>query len=271
MATAPHSEAIDHLWAELHKMEPTTQKGGDYANKPGYHNTRAGNDPHNYSVVDAVDKQGPDNLAAAFDWTFPEAQSGHYDLIMKYGARLLASGKDKDDDRLDWMREFYGQADKDTAVEGWDFRYARAASSDPSHLWHIHFSFSRNALTIANMDKLLEVLRGDDDMPTVDEIVNGLLSKKLKVTDEWKAQFPNDPGIQDGEISFETALKSGYFWSRQSEDPEGVGAGQMAEVLAKLAELEAKVDALSAGGGTPLPPAGATVSVTGTFELTPTA
>jgi hypothetical protein len=62
------------------------------------------------------------------------------------------------------MREFYGQADKDSAVEGWDYRYGEPSTSDSSHLWHIHFSFSRNALTRENMDKLLEVLKGDDGM-----------------------------------------------------------------------------------------------------------
>lgn len=256
MATAPHSAAIDHLWAELHKMEPTTQKGGDYADKPGYHNTRAGNDPHNYSVVDAVDKQGPDNLAAAFDWTFPEAQSGHYDLIAKYSARLLASGKDANDDRLDWMREFYGQADKDTHVEGWDFRYAQPASSDPSHLWHIHFSFSRNALTVANMDKLLEVLRGDDEMPTADEIADAVWNRDVIPA----PQPPNaDPDVATnptwrGKNSLARVVEQATEAARLGHE----NAAKLDQILAALA------------GGTPLPPAGTTVSVTGTLELTPT-
>lgn len=165
---APIPDAVEYLWEKLHELEPSTELGGIYAFKSGYHSTRKDNKnnwPGNYSIVDPQDQGGPDNLAAALDWTFPDAQSGHYDLIIKYSKRLLDSGKDVNDSRLDWMREFYGQADKDTQVEGWDFRYAVPASSDPSHLWHLHFSFSRNALTTANMDKLLEVLTGDDMTP----------------------------------------------------------------------------------------------------------
>lgn len=169
MASPPVPDAIEYLWEKLHEMEPTSQLGGIYAPKTGYHDTRKANPPDNYSVVDAPDKGGPDNLAAALDWTFPEAQHGDYTRISKYASKLLASGKDPNDTRLDWMREFYGQADKDSAVEGWDYRYVRAVSSDSSHLWHIHFSFSRNALTIENMDLLLEVLRGED-MGTAEEV-----------------------------------------------------------------------------------------------------
>ena len=146
-------------------MEPTTELGGIYAFKPGYHSTRKDNKsnwPGNYSITDPQDQGGPDNLAAALDWTFPDAQQADYDLIIKYSKRLLDSGHDDSDSRLDWMREFYGQADKDTQVEGWDYRYAVPSTSDSSHLWHIHFSFSRDALTRENMDKLLAVLRGDD-------------------------------------------------------------------------------------------------------------
>ena len=153
---------MQYLWEQLHKLEPTSELGGIYAPKTGYHDTRDNNPPNNYSVVDSQDKGGPGNLAAALDWTFPEAQHGDYTRISKYAKRLLDSGKDPHDDRLNWMREFYGQADKDSAVEGWDYRYVVPVSSDSSHLWHIHFSFSRNALTTENMDKLLDVLTGGD-------------------------------------------------------------------------------------------------------------
>jgi hypothetical protein len=156
------TDALWYLWERLHDLEPDTQLGGIYANKPGYHNTRAANSKSNYSVVDAEDKGGPSDKAAAIDWTFPEAHSASYDRIDRYSSRLLASGQDPGDHRLDGWREFYGQCDADTHVEGYDFRYSRTGTSDPSHLWHIHLSCDRDKVTsFENMDKLLSVLRGE--------------------------------------------------------------------------------------------------------------
>jgi hypothetical protein len=209
MVSPPISDAIDYLWQKLHEMEPSTQLGGIFADKPGYHNTRSGNKPTDYSVVDAPDKGGPSNLAAALDWTFPEAQHGDYTRIAKYAKRLLDSGKDMNDDRLNWMREFYGQADKDSAVEGWDYRYVTAVSSDSSHLWHIHFSFSRNALTRENMDKLLDVL-GYEMALSADQTRDAVWNRDNAVNNDgfyWRTDSPkHDPAGNNPEIMGETAI-----------------------------------------------------------------
>jgi hypothetical protein len=156
------TEAYDYLWEELHKLEPSSKLGGVYANKSGYHNTRKANNPNNYSVVDKEDKGGPDDKAAAIDWTFPDAQSGHYGTIAKYSQRLLASGEDPADHRLDGWREFYGNLDNGGPVDGYDFRYNEDATSDSSHYWHIHLSEDRDKVeSRENKDKLLSVLRGE--------------------------------------------------------------------------------------------------------------
>jgi hypothetical protein len=156
------TDAMWRLWEELHKLEPETRLGGIFANKPGYHNTRNNNASGNYSVRDAEDRGGPGNKAAALDWTFPSAQRGDYRLIAKYCRRLLASGENKNDERLNGWREFYGQADSDRQVEGWDSRYLKRITSDDSHLWHIHFSEDRDKVeSWANKDALLSVLRGE--------------------------------------------------------------------------------------------------------------
>ena len=63
---------------------------------------------------------------------------------------------------MDGWREFYGNADDDTYVEGWDFRYGHSATSDSSHLWHIHLSENRDQTTSqTNKEALLSVLRGE--------------------------------------------------------------------------------------------------------------
>ncbi|SCG60754.1 Repeat domain-containing protein [Micromonospora zamorensis] len=174
------------LMEELLELEPGTQNGGTYVNKPGYHNTRAANDSDNYSVRDAEDKGGPSDKTAAYDWTFPEAQSlslaalsvdpnadqklpadvtaavSNYTNIARYSSRLLASGQDPNDPRLNGWREFFGQADSDTSVEGYDFRYNQTATSDSSHLWHIHLSEDRDQVeSFENKQALLSVLRGE--------------------------------------------------------------------------------------------------------------
>lgn len=181
MVAANTTQAMWDFWLALKTLEPASQLGGTYAAKSGYHNSRSGNQrswPNDYSIRDAIDKQGPADKAAALDWTFPDAQNGNYATISKYSQRLMVSSKDHEDPRLDGMREWYGQTDSDREVEGWDTRYYRPASSDSSHLWHIHFSFTRAHLETRQVyEDVLSVLRGetvaqwrgdpqeDDDMP----------------------------------------------------------------------------------------------------------
>lgn len=202
---------------QLLAMERGTANGGIYANKSGYHNTRTNNNrqwPGNYSVTDAVDRRGPADKAAAYDWTFRNAQSGNYNTIMKYTKRLLASAKDMDDPRLDGWREFYGQADSDRYVEGWDTRYLRAATSDPSHLWHIHFSEDRDKVgNYDNKKAMLSVLRGETvaEWRGEDDVE---LNDKVRVP-QWVQD--NFEGLSDT-IEVETALASTYGHARSTKE-----------------------------------------------------
>lgn len=237
-------EPLWYLWEQLHLLEPDTQLGGIYADKAGYHNTRSANSSSNYSVKDAEDKGGPSDKAAAIDWTFPEAQSGNYSRIDKYSSRLLASGKDPNDDRLNGWREFYGQADTDTGVEGWDFRYTRAVSSDSSHLWHIHLSCDRDKVTsYDNMDKLLSVLRGDN---MAHDPLDAKDAKTVFGTDgffenwKWAHDHPDNGGTEEF-ITVETALKRVGDAAHNSELAAEANT-------AAIATLQAAVDA--AGDGT---------------------
>jgi hypothetical protein len=151
------------FWQQLQALEPTSQLGGVYAAKPGYHNKRRNLPAWDYSVTDdPPDKDGPDDKAAAIDWTFPDAQRGDYSTIAKYTQRLIDSGADPHDPRMDGWRECFGNADSDSYVEGWDFRYGVPSTSDSSHLWHIHLSESRSQTTSrANKEACLSVLRGE--------------------------------------------------------------------------------------------------------------
>jgi hypothetical protein len=152
------------LWLQLQLLAIGSTLGGIYANKSGYHNTRAANLlswPGNYSIRLALDLLGPSDKSAALDWTFPEAQRGDYRRIALFCARLLAASQARDP-RLRGLREWYGQADADAAVEGWDLADHEPASSDSSHLWHLHLSFWRAYVgSMAAMAGVLSVLAGE--------------------------------------------------------------------------------------------------------------
>lgn len=169
MSTNPNPSRITEemwaFWLAFQALEPSVRLGGIYANKSGYHNTRQANQanwPGNYSVRLAADLQGPSDKAAAIDLTFPDAQAGRYETIMVYSDRLLRSGKDPHDERGNFLREFYGQADADQEVEGWDYQSDKPVTSDRKHLWHIHISVLR--AHVANpkaFRALLSILKGE--------------------------------------------------------------------------------------------------------------
>ncbi|GIJ46529.1 hypothetical protein Val02_34150 [Virgisporangium aliadipatigenens] len=146
-------------------MHPGTQYGGTFADKPGYHNTR--NNLYNqgrtndYSVRLAADKAGPGDKCAAFDWTFPDAQSGRYGTIIQYGERVRSAYWARDP-RLRGWREVLIQADWDESAEGYDFTSWSERTPDSSHLWHAHFSCLRQYLNdITVMNGMLSILWGE--------------------------------------------------------------------------------------------------------------
>jgi hypothetical protein len=155
------SNALWWFWCQVRK-NPIIKLGGIYANKPGYHNSRDHLPAWDYSVQLKLDRSGPRDKAAAIDLTFPDAQKGDFRTIAKYSRRLLASGRDLKDERGNYLREFFGNADLDPEVEGWDFQSVRPTTSDNSHLWHIHLSFMRSYLNdYKAMRAVLSILSGE--------------------------------------------------------------------------------------------------------------
>lgn len=151
------TDALWWYWLRFQELEPKAKLGGIYADKNGFHNTgerlRAigrdhgqGKSRTDYSIRDAVNRRGAGmKKACAIDQTFPDAQAGKYATIDKYTSRLLKSAMDPADPRLGLvLYDFYGQADSDTDVEGYDELHERPAKSDKSHLWHIHRGIIRS-------------------------------------------------------------------------------------------------------------------------------
>lgn len=106
---------------------------GDAAHTYGYHRARNVLPSSDYSVKLALDRHGDGWAASALDIGLDPA---HMKLVT---SRLLDHRHDR---RLAALREFYGTVDG-KQVTGWDFPSNTHASSDDSHLWHVHLSIFR--------------------------------------------------------------------------------------------------------------------------------
>lgn len=126
----------------------------DHRRDGGYHISREDQPATNYSVVLPEDKGGSSAWASAVDMSMRPEQ-----MALVTG-RLLASAKDVTDSRLNYCREFYGTLNGRDVV-GWDTYYGTPATSDDSHLWHVHISFLRKfANDPAAMAAVLSVITG---------------------------------------------------------------------------------------------------------------
>lgn len=184
--------ALVRLYNEFAKVEPMAQFSGTFARKGGYHNLEynhvhgiLGGSRNDYSIRLSMDREGPNRLASAIDISFKDArEDSDFETIAKYSNRLYVAMKNNDP-RLYYkgkrvVREFFGNIDLDRAVEGWtlcssDGCHSRAATSDISHLWHIHISFQRwvwglGATVWDAINGILDILLGrslekEEDMP----------------------------------------------------------------------------------------------------------
>ena len=123
-----------------------SRNGGVTVYKKGYHGPRnwmRTNYPDNYSIQLDIDQLGPGDEGSAFDWTFDDARlRSDFRTIAVFTRRLIEAGRNHDP-RTYPLREVFGNADLDREVEGWSFYRDREATSEDSHLWHIHFSVWR--------------------------------------------------------------------------------------------------------------------------------
>lgn len=155
------------LWLECKRVIPGVRLGGIYANKRGYHNTRANNLkfwPNDYSIRLDADKLGPSDKAAAIDLTM----SG--DQMVRRTNYLYRSALNKGDPRLRPLREFIGTRDGEQVycrIAGNSSGLGEGRGSndwgrDSSHLWHIHISILRQFVnSSAAMAGISSVLSGE--------------------------------------------------------------------------------------------------------------
>jgi hypothetical protein len=150
---------MQQLYDGLKKL-PTAVGSGMIAAKRGYHSSRAYNEayyPGDYSTRYSIDQQGPSGAGAATDTNLSDAN------MVKY-TKLLIAAMRAGDPRVKSLKEVIGTVDNRNVV-----RFTRTsrtatpewASSDSSHLWHIHLSiFRADVDNWDNLKGILEVLTG---------------------------------------------------------------------------------------------------------------
>lgn len=151
---------------------------GDSAHTYGYHRGRNYVSWDDYSAVLLSDREGDGEAASALDWSL--SQQG-----MRLFSSRLAAACDRNDRRLKYLREWYGTT-SGTWVDGRIHNGEAAtwvrATSDTSHLWHIHLGFFRKyANSQEAMQSVLSVISGRDELPIQDEMKEEEENMILKV------------------------------------------------------------------------------------------
>ncbi len=229
---------------------------GNAAHTQGYH--RSANWVHHsayctsgsYSVTETPGNRNPADAdwCCALDVTLP------HDELLAACQRLDEAVRAGD---LEKVTEWYGNKDGDQRVDGYDNIRNAVASSDDSHLWHMHLSFDRKRVAEDHTD-VYEILTGEAMALNADDV------KKVWNTDGIINNRPVRPDFAtNATVQAETALVEAWDEAHEAS----VKAG---ENSAAIAALDAKLDQiLAAIGGTPLPPAGGNVTFTGTGTITP--
>lgn len=154
---------------------------GDNNHLRGYHRSRnwiknsvfCTNRTYSVSRTPGDRSGGNGDWLAAVDATIPRAQ-------------LLATCQRLDQavraGHLEKITEWYGNRDGDTRVDGYDNIANAVATSDSSHLWHLHMSFDRGHVG-DNHDDLYEILTGDT-MPITPEDAARVIASDVAPGDE---------------------------------------------------------------------------------------
>jgi len=136
---------------------------GDSAHLRGYHRSRdfVLSSPlctdRGYSVTSEVNKGGDGRWISAMDISLPTP------LLMTVCGRLnvaVLSG------HIEKIVEWFGNLNGDTRVDGYDNIANTVATSDASHLWHLHLSFARSRAGEDHAD-VFNILTGTTPPPPV--------------------------------------------------------------------------------------------------------
>lgn len=185
---------------------------GDNNHLRGYHRSRhwiltsiyASRGVNDYSIQHALDQGGDENWYSALDASLPAVVGAPNSPLYAACRRLdqaVRAGM------FPQIREWYGTFDGITVV-GWNAVTGQPASSDKSHLGHLHISFFRS-LADSDHRLLYQVITGEVDMPIKDSVIlapgNPDIAKNKELQTELKARGhdlgtsgPNADGVDGG-------------------------------------------------------------------------
>lgn len=141
-----------------------------------------------YSVTEtAGNRGGGDNRwCCALDFTCPTS------VLLPVCKRLDAAVRAGE---LEKVTEWYGNLDGDTRVDGYNNIENRVASSDSSHLWHLHMSFDRGRAGDDHTD-VFNILTQGGTMalwePSIHEAVNAIVNGSVD-----KGYITGDEGLSE--------------------------------------------------------------------------
>lgn len=203
---------------------------GNTSHLSGYHRSRRWVKTSAYCVSrtysvsrTAGDRSGgSDDAVSGMDVTLPTTQllpaCQRLDIAVRAG-------------RLEKITEWYGNVDGDQQVDGYDNISNRVASSDSSHLWHLHMSFDRGRVDEDHTD-VFRVLTGeredDEDMaiayntPAGYFLSNGVNRRPVLARGEVFLPAVRQPGYQVIELTNAQRVSGGYAtWEAYLDDVAG--------------------------------------------------
>lgn len=203
---------------------------GDLDHTGGYHRSRQFllRSPYardrRYSVSDAPGNLGGNgNAVSAIDISLPHVQ------LVATCQRLEAAVRAG---RLEKVAEWYGSTGDDQRVDGYDNIRNAAATSDSSHLWHLHIGIIRKHAADDHSD-IYAVLTGEEDTEMDAKALVALLQD-----DGVRGELGNI--VKEARFGFSPANKEGYsvggallmLLQRPAPTPGGAGAGVDVAALA---------------------------------------
>lgn len=133
------------------------------------------------------------------------------------------------------VREWYGNRDGDSKVDGYDNFYNRVSSSDSSHLWHGHISLYTDTVDSPH-DELISVLIGEEAM-TPEE--HNWLQLLVLLTHDGKRLPPENQTVGGVPIAF---LPKRFYELENKINANEVG---LDEIKATLKTILDKMDSMS--------------------------
>lgn len=153
---------------------------------------------------------GDSNWLCALDVSLPP------ELLLPACQRLDAAVRSG---RLEKITEWYGNKDGDQRVDGYDNIRNQVATSDSSHLWHLHGSFDRGRANEDHTD-VFQILTGTIPIEEFNMAYLALdtQGRAVVITDDWNGWFR--PNQATAEATQQMITDRNYWRGKMGLPPE---------------------------------------------------